>query len=161
MTNKNGFWIGWLDLLTPPFTISLNHNQLQQLTINDCLRFSSILTGLQLSSILIFFYCDLRMNHEWILLYDWMRSESESKLFYDWRLTADQFILVSSPLKITTTDFFNWTLSGNSPYVTSLSDEKMGLSLMNMVGLTSSVNFVYMACYWILPFPLYASPLSV
>jgi hypothetical protein len=29
MTNNNVFWIGWLDLLTPSFTISLNHNQLQ------------------------------------------------------------------------------------------------------------------------------------
>jgi hypothetical protein len=38
VTNNNGFWIGRLDLLTPSCTISLNHNQLQQLTINDCLR---------------------------------------------------------------------------------------------------------------------------
>jgi hypothetical protein len=35
VTNNNGFWIEWLDLLTP-FPISLN--QLRQLTINDCLR---------------------------------------------------------------------------------------------------------------------------
>jgi hypothetical protein len=28
VTNDNGFWIGWLDLLTPSFAISLNHNQL-------------------------------------------------------------------------------------------------------------------------------------
>jgi hypothetical protein len=26
VTNNNGFWIGWLDLLTPSFTITLNHN---------------------------------------------------------------------------------------------------------------------------------------
>jgi hypothetical protein len=38
VTNNNGFWIEWLDLLTPSYTISLNHYQLQQLTINDCLR---------------------------------------------------------------------------------------------------------------------------
>jgi hypothetical protein len=24
VTNNNGFWIGWFDLLTPSFTISLN-----------------------------------------------------------------------------------------------------------------------------------------
>jgi hypothetical protein len=29
-TNNNGFWIGWLDLLTPSFAISLNHTQLQR-----------------------------------------------------------------------------------------------------------------------------------
>jgi hypothetical protein len=28
VTNKRVFWIGWLDLLTPSFTISLIHNQL-------------------------------------------------------------------------------------------------------------------------------------
>jgi hypothetical protein len=27
MTNNNGFWVRWLDLLTPCFTTSLNHNQ--------------------------------------------------------------------------------------------------------------------------------------
>jgi hypothetical protein len=27
MTNNNGFWIGWLDLLTASFTITHNHNQ--------------------------------------------------------------------------------------------------------------------------------------
>jgi hypothetical protein len=32
--NNIGFWIGWLDLLTTSFTISLNHNQLQELTIS-------------------------------------------------------------------------------------------------------------------------------
>jgi hypothetical protein len=45
-----GFLIGWLDLLTPSFTTSLNHNQLQQLTINDCLKLAPFLTGLRVSS---------------------------------------------------------------------------------------------------------------
>jgi hypothetical protein len=36
VTNNNGFWTGWLDLLTPSFIITLNYNQLQYLTINDC-----------------------------------------------------------------------------------------------------------------------------
>jgi hypothetical protein len=34
VTNNNGFWIGWLDLLTPSFTITSNHNQLQEFTVN-------------------------------------------------------------------------------------------------------------------------------
>jgi hypothetical protein len=29
VTNNNGFWIGWLDLLTNSCTMSLNYNQLQ------------------------------------------------------------------------------------------------------------------------------------
>jgi hypothetical protein len=38
VTNYNGFWIWWLDLLSSSLTISLNHDQLQRLTINGCLR---------------------------------------------------------------------------------------------------------------------------
>jgi hypothetical protein len=34
VTNNNGFWIGWLDLLTASFTVTHNHNQLQELAIN-------------------------------------------------------------------------------------------------------------------------------
>jgi hypothetical protein len=41
-----------------------------------------------------------------------------------------------------------------------LSDEKMGLSLMNMLGLLSSVRMAHMLLK-ILPFTLRASPLSV
>jgi hypothetical protein len=40
VTNNNGFWIGWLDLLTPSFTTSLNQNQLQQLTTSFSFSFS-------------------------------------------------------------------------------------------------------------------------
>jgi hypothetical protein len=53
VTNNNGFWIGWLCLLTPSCTISLNHNQLQHLKINDCL------------SPFLFSFSD------WLLIYDW------------------------------------------------------------------------------------------
>jgi hypothetical protein len=53
VTNNNGFWIGWLDLLTPSFTVTLrpNYNQLLQLTIDDCLRLVPFLTGLRVSSL--------------------------------------------------------------------------------------------------------------
>jgi hypothetical protein len=95
VTNNNGFWIGWLDLLPPSCTISLNHNQLQKLTINYCLRFASFP-----------FSCSF-----------WF--ESESELLYDWRFTVNQFVLASSPLRLTTRDFFfQLSLCGNSPYVT-------------------------------------------
>jgi hypothetical protein len=33
-------------------------------------------------------------------------SESESELLYDWRFTANQFVLTSSPLRLTTRYFF-------------------------------------------------------
>jgi hypothetical protein len=34
VTNNNGFWIGWLDLLTSSCTIVLNHNQLQEIALD-------------------------------------------------------------------------------------------------------------------------------
>jgi hypothetical protein len=43
VTKNNGSWTGWSDLLTPYFTISLNHNQLQKFTNNDSLRLVLIL----------------------------------------------------------------------------------------------------------------------
>jgi hypothetical protein len=47
-------------------------------------------------------------------------SESESELLYDWRFTADQFVLVTSPLRLKTSNFiFQLNTCGYSPYVTS------------------------------------------
>jgi hypothetical protein len=78
VTNNNEFWIGWLHLLMPSFTVTLNYNQLQQLTINDCLRLAPFLTGLQLSAVLVFLLLWLAWfwftNYEWRLTYEWMRS---------------------------------------------------------------------------------------
>jgi hypothetical protein len=65
MTNNNGFWIDWLIAFPDTlFTITLYYNQLWRLTINDCLRLASFLTGLRVSSLL----CDrlgsdLRIGH--------------------------------------------------------------------------------------------------
>jgi hypothetical protein len=37
---------------------------------------------------------------------------------------------------------------GHGPYLTTtLSDEKMGVSLMNMLGLSSSVHIAHISCY--------------
>jgi hypothetical protein len=99
VTNNNEFWIGLLDLLTPSFTITLNHNQLQQLIINDCLR----LVPVWLDYNCLLFSCDwlgsdlrmnytwrntkdewmnphVRKNHEWLLVYDWTRSQVKVKV---------------------------------------------------------------------------------
>jgi hypothetical protein len=63
MTSNNGFWIGWLDLLTPSFTITLNYNHLIQLTVNDCLRLAPFLTGLRVSSLLLWLTWFWFTNH--------------------------------------------------------------------------------------------------
>jgi hypothetical protein len=47
-------------------------------------------------------------------------SESESELLYDWRFTANQFVLATSLLRLTTRIFiFQLNTCGYSPYVTS------------------------------------------
>jgi hypothetical protein len=47
-------------------------------------------------------------------------SESESELLYDWRFTAIQFVLATSPLRLTTSNFiFQLNTCGYSAYVTS------------------------------------------
>jgi hypothetical protein len=45
--------------------------------------------------------------------------ESESQLLHDWRLIANQFVLASSPLRLTTNFFFQLNPCDHSPYVTS------------------------------------------
>jgi hypothetical protein len=44
--------------------------------------------------------------------------------------------------------FFQLSPCGNSPYVTSSLTRRWGLSLMNMLGLSSSVYLAHTACYW-------------
>jgi hypothetical protein len=46
-------------------------------------------------------------------------SESESQLLYDWRFTANQFILATSLLRLTTSNFFHLNTWGHRPYITS------------------------------------------
>jgi hypothetical protein len=67
--------------------------------------------------------------------------KSKSELLYDWRFTAKQFVLASSPLRNTNTYIFfsteplrSWSLCN------TLSDEKIDLPLMNMLGLSSRLN---------------------
>jgi hypothetical protein len=47
-------------------------------------------------------------------------SESESELLYDWRFNAKQFVLATSPLRLTTSNFiYQLKTYSYSPYVTS------------------------------------------
>jgi hypothetical protein len=48
-----------------------------------------------------------------------INSLSEPQLLYDWRFTASQFILATSPLRLTTNNFFQLNTCVYSPYVTS------------------------------------------
>jgi hypothetical protein len=54
------------------------------------------------------------------LLLIWIQSQSESELLYNWRFTTYQFILATSPLRLTTRNFFfQLNTCSHSPYVTS------------------------------------------
>jgi hypothetical protein len=75
VTNNNGFWIGWLDLLA----LLYNYNQLWRFAINDCLRLAPFLTGLRVFSSVT--NDERRISPEWILL----SVKSKSKLHCDWR----------------------------------------------------------------------------
>jgi hypothetical protein len=68
--------------------------------------------------------------------------KSESVLFYDWRFAANQFTLASSPLRLPTRFFFHVQLNP------ILSDEKVGLSLTNMLGPLSNIHTAHIGCYW-------------
>jgi hypothetical protein len=78
MSNYNGFWIGWLDLLTPSLqsfitkSITRAHNQWQP-------RTRSILAGLRLSSLLVF----LLLN-DLVQVYESRTTNDEGRITYDW-----------------------------------------------------------------------------
>jgi hypothetical protein len=79
VTNNNRFWIGWLDLFTACFTITLNYNQLEQLTIDDCLTRP---IPYWTTSV---FYCD------------WLDSDLRiDHFFYEWRITNDLLFMTQS-----------------------------------------------------------------
>jgi hypothetical protein len=65
-----------------------------------------------------------------------IKTESISDLLYDWLFTANQFVLAPSPLRLTTTDYFSATELLRLHFLCNiLSDELMGLSLMNSLRL--------------------------
>jgi hypothetical protein len=46
-------------------------------------------------------------------------SQSEAELLYDWQFTANQFVLATSPLRLTASNFiFQLNTCGYRPYVT-------------------------------------------
>jgi hypothetical protein len=63
------------------------------------------------------------------------KSESESELLYDWLFTSNQFVLKPSPLSSTTSDYFLQLNPCDHSLYVNISDEWMGLSLMNRLRL--------------------------
>jgi hypothetical protein len=96
----------------------------------------------------IYFYLSKSCTcSKWSLIFDEWRSwsgsesesESESELLCDWRFTANQFVLVPSPLRLTTDNFFQLNPCGHSPYVTSSVTGRWVCHLQLLLVLASAV----------------------
>jgi hypothetical protein len=79
-------------------------------------------------------------------LFEFSSVKSKSKLLYDWRFTANQFVLASSLLRLTTRFFSTEPLRYQS-LCNILSQENMSSTLMNMLVLSSSVHVAYIASH--------------
>jgi hypothetical protein len=76
------------------------------------------------------------LSHDWELCI----AKSKSNLLYDRWFTANQFVLVLSPLRFMTRD---------PPQLSPCSYNTYGLSLMSMLGLSPSIlHIALIACYW-------------
>jgi hypothetical protein len=69
------------------------------------------------------------------------KSESESELLYDGRFTANQLVLATSPLRLTTSNFFRLNTCFHSPYVTSSLRRGWVCCLQLLLVLASAVIF--------------------
>jgi hypothetical protein len=161
VTNNNGFWIGWLDLLA----LLYNYNQLQQLKINDWLRLASFFTGLRVSSLPLWLTgSDLRIGHffrflcPWLTLHSWtlnfwillrINQPFQVKVKVTLRLAVyrQSVHLGLKPFEPHDQRFFFQLNPCGKSLCNILSNKKMGLSFMNMLGLSSNVHFAHIACY--------------
>jgi hypothetical protein len=70
-----------------------------------------------------------------------------SKLLYDGRFTANQVALAPTPRDSRAEIFFSTEPLRSLSLCNILSEVRMGLSLINMLGLSSSVCTAHIACY--------------
>jgi hypothetical protein len=74
-----------------------------------------------------------------------LNPESESQLLYDWRITANQFVLATSHLRLKPSNFFQLNTCGYSPYATS-----------SLTG-----GWIYHNCFWASPAQSFSGPSPV
>jgi hypothetical protein len=70
-----------------------------------------------------------------------LRIDSGSDLLYDCRFTNNQFVLAPSPLRLTTSDFFQLNPCGHSVYVTSTPTRGRVCRLQLLLTLASAIIF--------------------
>jgi hypothetical protein len=71
---------------------------------------------------------------------------AESELLYDWRFTANQFILVPSPLRPTARIFPQLNNWGHSPYITSSLTRRWVCHLQLVLALASAFILGFESC---------------
>jgi hypothetical protein len=111
-------------------------------TLNWQLRNSTADSQLTVAPSLLSLPCRVQLSTE---LYS--KSKSKSKFLYDWWFTANQFVLASSPLRRTTSYFFQLNSCDNSPYVTS-SLTRRWVCLLWICLTFRQMHFTHIACYW-------------
>jgi hypothetical protein len=89
-----------------------------------------------------------------------LKLKSGSELLYNWRFTTSQFILASSPLRLTTRDFFQLNPCGHRPYVTP-SLTRGWVCLFHAWPFSKCTCHTYSLLLKILPFALYTSTVSI
>jgi hypothetical protein len=67
----------------------------------------------------------------------------ESESLYDWRFTANQFVLVPSPLRLTARIFSQLNTCGHSPYITSSLTKGLVCHLQLLLALASALVLGY------------------
>jgi hypothetical protein len=113
---NNGFWIGWLDLLTAYFTISLNHNQIQQIAINLQPNPSSLIPRTHSILLLV-----LRLASE-------TESESESESYFTTDGQSASLSWNKAPVCDLRPDFYYCQTVADLLMWGVLSDERTGMS---------------------------------
>jgi hypothetical protein len=153
----------WLHLIIAPSPISTLYKSLQHTrqVFSVCCIFSSrslatasnsggssasALTSLpansQLHRLSLFFTDCLTNDH-------CSKSKSMSKILYDLWFTTNQFVLVSSPLRIAARVFFQLNPCGHSPYVTSsLTIEWVCLLWTGFASPLSNVHIAHKVRFW-------------
>jgi hypothetical protein len=63
----------------------------------------------------------------------------QRELLHDWRFTANQFVFATSPLRLTTSIFFQLNTCGHSPYVKSCRTREWVCRLQLLLALASAV----------------------
>jgi hypothetical protein len=84
------------------------------------------------------------LRHCWLasisqLLLNWVLTNSESETLYDWRFTVNQFVSAPSPLRLTTSIFFQLNTFDYSPYITSSLTKGWVCRLQLLLALASAV----------------------